>query len=201
MDRTARCPPGAAAQPRRARRCAAAGRAVAGAGRRALALRQPSQGVDQRAPRRRGRGPRGLHRLPSTARALHLRPGQRCHRRGVGGPGHDPAVRPPPTDDLPTCAGPRIPDDPDRLAAFEHEARCALAHTEAETLAEDRARYRRFATHTRHRAATQAERLLLAASGVRVQPGELFTRVTWTDGSRTRTWRRQPVVAVDEVAS
>ncbi len=104
------------------------------------------------------------------------------------------------TETCPSCKGDRIPDDPDHLAAYRHEARCALADAERETLAEDRARYRRFATHTRHRAATQAERTLLAASGVPV-PVECFTRVSWQDDTRTRTWRRQPIVSVTAVSS
>jgi len=103
------------------------------------------------------------------------------------------------TETCPTCAGPRVTDHPDRLAAFEHEARCSLAHAEQETLAEDRARFRRFAMHTRHRATSTAERALLQASGVPV-PRESFTRVSWPGGVRTRTWSRQPVVAVDEVS-
>lgn len=48
---------------------------------------------------------------------------------------------------------------------------------------------------------TPAERTLLAASGVRVDGAVTFTRVAWTDGARTRTWRRQPVVAVDQETS
>jgi hypothetical protein len=102
----------------------------------------------------------------------------------------------------PSCAGPRIPDHPDALAAFVHEAHCAIAEAEAETLAEDRARHRRFGTFERHRAASQAERLLLAASGVPVPEREpLHTCVRWTDGVRTRTWRRQPIVSVTAVSS
>lgn len=105
------------------------------------------------------------------------------------------------SETCPSCAGPRVTDDPDRLAAYVHEARCALAHAEAETLAEDRARHRRYGTPLRRRPTTHAERILLRASGVPVPDGELFTRVQWHDGVRTRTWRRQPIVAVDEVSS
>lgn len=101
----------------------------------------------------------------------------------------------------PSCHGVRVIDVPDRLAAFEHEARCSLAFAEAETYAADLVRHRRFGTTSRHRPSTPAERMLLAASGIRVQPGEMFTRIRWHDGVRTRTWRRQPVVAVDEVTT
>ncbi len=104
------------------------------------------------------------------------------------------------TEHCPTCAGPRVTDDPDRLVAYVHEAWCALALAERETWDEDRARHRRYRTAVRHRPTTQAERMLLAASGVRLQPGPLFTRVQWQDGTRTRTWRRQPVVSVTDGA-
>ncbi len=105
------------------------------------------------------------------------------------------------TETCPSCKGDRIPDDPDALAAYRHEARCALADAERQTLAADLARYRRFATHSRHRPATPAERALLAASGVPVPHGECFTRVQWQDDTRTRTWRRQPIVSVTAVSS
>lgn len=103
------------------------------------------------------------------------------------------------TEHCPTCAGPRVTDDPDALAQYLHETRCSLSHAEAETWDEDLARFRRRGTASRHRPTTSAERVLLRASGVRVPEGELFTRVQWHDGTRTRTWRRHPVVAVDRV--
>jgi len=105
------------------------------------------------------------------------------------------------TETCPTCGGDRITDVPDRLAAYVHSERCSLAHAEAETLAEDRARFRRYGTTSRHRPTTRAERLLLKASGVRVEGAALFTRVTWADGERVRTWRRQPVVSITAVSS
>ena len=77
----------------------------------------------------------------------------------------------------------------------------AVAQAEAETWDEDYARFSRYRTPLRRRATTQAERVLLRATGVRVVPdGELFTTVQWDDGKRTRKWRRQPVVSVTEVA-
>lgn len=99
----------------------------------------------------------------------------------------------------PSCHGERVTDVPDRLAAYVHDTRCSLAFAEAETYAADRVRHRRFGTPSRHRPISPAERMLLGASGVPVAAGECFTRVSWHDGVRTRTWRRQPVVAVDEV--
>lgn len=105
------------------------------------------------------------------------------------------------SESCPSCHGLRIVDEPGRLAAFEHAGRCALACAERDTLAEDLARFRRHGTTSRHRVTTPAERLLLAASGVRVEGAALFTRVRWHDGARVRTWRRQPVVAVDQETS
>ncbi len=101
----------------------------------------------------------------------------------------------------PSCHGARVPDDPDALISFDHAPRCSLMLAEAETLAEDVARYRKHGTTTRHRPTTTAERLLLAASGVKVpKSGELFTRVDWQGPDlRMRSWKRQPVVALDEV--
>lgn len=104
------------------------------------------------------------------------------------------------SETCPSCCGDRITDVPDRLAAYDHDERCALAHAEAETLAEDAARFRRYGTTSRHRPTTHAERLLLAASGVRPEGVAVFTRVEWRDGQRIRTWRRQPLLAVDAVA-
>lgn len=96
----------------------------------------------------------------------------------------------------PSCKGDRILDDPDRLAAFVHEARCALANAERETFAADLARHRRFATYSRRRAATQAERLLLAASGLSADSREpVHTQVTWSGGVRRRTWSRRPLLS------
>ncbi len=59
----------------------------------------------------------------------------------------------------------------------------------------DAARFRRLGTVSRFRAATQAERHLLAASGLAVEPGEaVLTHVTFdADGTRTRTWSRRPL--------
>jgi len=90
-------------------------------------------------------------------------------------------------------------DDPDALAAFEHEARCVLALREAETLADDLARFDRYGTASRFRVTTTAERLLLEASGLKVPTTEaVFTKVEWLGPDlRMRTWRRQPVVALD----
>ncbi len=105
------------------------------------------------------------------------------------------------TETCPSCHGRRITDEPDRLAAFVHDARCTLADAEAEQYAADLARFRRYRTPSRYRPASPAERMLLAASGVSVQGPELFTRVAWRDGIRTRTWRRQPVVSVTAVSS
>jgi hypothetical protein len=101
----------------------------------------------------------------------------------------------------PSCQGERVPDDPDALITYDHAPRCSLLLAEQETLAEDVARYRRFGTVTRHRPTTSAERLLLTASGVKVpESGELFTRVDWqAPDLRMRSWKRQPVVALDEV--
>jgi hypothetical protein len=104
------------------------------------------------------------------------------------------------TETCPSCRGDRITDHPDALAQYAHAERCALARAERETLDEDRARFRRYRTPSRYRPTTQAERTLLAASGVRLPSGALFTRVQWADGARTRTWRRQPVVSVTAVA-
>lgn len=105
------------------------------------------------------------------------------------------------TETCPTCAGPRVTDDPDHLAAYVHEARCSIALAERETWDEDRARFRRYGTPLRRRPTTHAERALLRASGVPVPEGECFTTVQWHDGTRTRTWRRQPVVSVTASSS
>ena len=105
------------------------------------------------------------------------------------------------TETCPSCHGDRVVDVPDALAQYVHEARCAIALAEAETLDEDSARFRRYRTPLRRRATTQAERTLLGASGVRVPDGECFTTVQWTDGTRTRTWRRQPVVSITASSS
>lgn len=105
------------------------------------------------------------------------------------------------TETCPSCDGDRVVDVPDALAQYEHEACCSLALAEAQTWAEDHARFRRYRTPMRRRPTTQAERVLLRASGVRVPDGECFTTVQWHDGQRTRTWRRQPVVSVTASSS
>lgn len=106
------------------------------------------------------------------------------------------------SEDCPTCGGPRIVDHPDHLAAYEHRAGCALARVEDETLRADAERAQRRRA-VRHRNATRAERLLVAASGVRVdQRQPLFVRVEMVDTRlRLRTFSRAGLVAADEASS
>lgn len=103
----------------------------------------------------------------------------------------------------PSCGGVRIPDDPDVLPTFDHEPACALLAEEHATLDTDRRRAMRSRALVRHRAATGAERLLVAAAGVRLdRRAPLHVRVEWVDaGLRLRLLSRAGLVAADEVPS
>lgn len=101
----------------------------------------------------------------------------------------------------PSCAGPRVPDDPSVLNVYAHEPSCALLLAERETLQADRRRFLRHGAAVRHRAASDAERALVAASGVRVGPREpMHVRVDWpAPDLRMRMFTRAGLVAADEV--
>ena len=101
----------------------------------------------------------------------------------------------------PTCTGERVPDDPAVLSEYEHSSTCALARLEREQLAADMARHRKRGRAVWHRPASEAERELLAASGVAVPSSTpLFCRIEWPwPGLRLRSWSRAGIVAADEV--
>lgn len=104
----------------------------------------------------------------------------------------------------PSCAGPRIPDDPSVLSDYEHDAPwCVVVADECATLDADRARYERRGTSLFHRAAAPVERRLIAASGVALPPGaEMFTRVEFiAPDVRVRTFTRAGLVSADEVTA
>jgi hypothetical protein len=97
----------------------------------------------------------------------------------------------------PSCHGQRVTDTPDRLLTYEHESWCLLAEAEREQYAADLARHRRRGRTSWHRPANSTERVLLAASGMRVTHYcEVFTRVEWpSPTTRVRTWSRLGLVA------
>lgn len=100
------------------------------------------------------------------------------------------------SETCPTCGGAWVPDVASRLMAYEHRSACPVAAAEADQLRRDHRRPNR-----RYRAATDAERVLIRASGVVLDRGTAcMTHVTWpTPTTRHRSWRGLPVVATDDV--
>lgn len=103
------------------------------------------------------------------------------------------------TTTCPTCAGPRMePWEARSVAVWEHLDGCSLAAAELAGHLCDRARRDRYGTQTRHRPVTDAERRLLAASGVLLpRRAPIFTRVAWVGELRTRTWTGADLTACD----
>lgn len=99
----------------------------------------------------------------------------------------------------PECNGPRIePREAECIAVFGHCVGCALARQERDTFDADTSRLRKYGTAVRHRPATAAERRLLRASGVELDPrAPIFARVSWAGPLRTRSWTGANVVACD----
>lgn len=100
-----------------------------------------------------------------------------------------------------SCWGQHLPDDPDHLVTYAHTSTCSLARQEREQLAADLARHRKRGRAVWHRPATEAERALLAATGVAIPSSTpLFARVEWIGPDlRLRTWSRAGIAAVDLV--
>lgn len=101
--------------------------------------------------------------------------------------------------DCPDCDGPRMePQEARTVAVFDHHDGCDLAAAEVAGHHEDRARRDRYGTQTRHRPVTDAERRLLAASGVLLpRRAPVFARVEWVGPLRTRTWTGADLTACD----
>ncbi len=101
----------------------------------------------------------------------------------------------------PTCKRERVPDDPDHLVQYAHTPTCRLAREEAEQLAADLARHRKRGRAVWHRAASEVERVLIAASGVAIPSNvPVFARIEWIGPDlRLRSWSRAGLAAVDEV--
>lgn len=103
----------------------------------------------------------------------------------------------------PSCSGERVVDEPLVLNSYSHEPTCSLLLDEQQTLDTDRRRHDRRGAVIRHRAATPAERALVAASGVRIGSREpMFVRIDWPAADlRLRLFARAGLVSVTELSS